>query len=89
MDIAKTQQYTSSTTLKDLATSMKDKKFHTIEDPLKRQQAIYDHLMNLMIDSIHDRTIATELATQRINTIRQYSGSSPVIESVPVDEVKE
>jgi hypothetical protein len=88
MTIVKSEHLTSTTTLKDFADSMKQKRFNEIEDPIKRQQAIYDHLMDLMINTIHDRTKAADLAATRIKTQRDYGGMNPTIEDVPVGDVE-
>jgi len=88
MDITKNETFSSSISVNELADSMKQKRFHEIKDPMKRQQAIYDHLMSVMIDTIHDRTKAADLAATRVETVRDYGGASPTLDSIPVEEVK-
>jgi len=87
MTIIKSENFSSTMTLKDLAESMKQKRFSEIEDPIKRKKAIYEHLMNTMIDTIHDREKAADLAATRLQTLRDYEGPSPKIDSVPVKDV--
>jgi hypothetical protein len=87
MNIKKAETFSSTMSLKDLAESMKQKRFGEIEDPIKRKKAIYEHLMNTMIDTIHDRTAAADLAAIRIKTVRDYEGADPVIESVPPKDI--
>lgn len=88
MDITKNETFSSSMSVNELADSMKQKRFHEIKDPMKRQQAIYDHLMSVMIDTIHDRTKAADLAATRVETVKDYGGASPTLDSIPVEEVK-
>jgi hypothetical protein len=87
MTIIKPENFSSTMSLKDLAESMKQKRFAEIEDPMKRKKAIYEHLMNTMIDTIHDRTKAADLAATRIKTLRDYEGANPVIDSIPMKDV--
>ena len=86
MTIIKSENLSSTMSLKDLADSMKQKRFDEIEDPIKRKKAIYEHLMNSMIDTIHDRDKAADLAATRIQTLRDYDGPNPKIDSVPVKD---